>query len=375
MSKKILIACYEVPGHGGASTSSYNLFRMLQHDGLQVHYMNIIRPEHQPYYKYVFGDDYGNPAKLDNVYNCILDDKKSYGKADANITELVGSLDPEIIIGVHYLAVFLIKEAFDKIPLIYYASGCMQMQELLRQHKESSFLSFFNNIEKENNAHINSPEILNYQEKVAVEKADLILTHSEMVRSLYNYFYPFNGKIYDDAIWKFEWIYNDAHEHKHLAKPFNEREIEVLFVSTDWNRVEKNKSMLLDILSNLENYNVSVVGEIEKSYGHVNYANIVSDRNKLFKIMGNSKSVISVSSYDPAPGILYEASAMGCNIVASKNCGNWQICNEQLLVDDYTKQGFLDNINLCTKRKLKDNKDFFIRSESYKKLFDILDLF
>ena len=30
---------------------------------------------------------------------------------------------------------------------------------------------------------------------------------------------------------------------------------------------------------------------------------------------------------DAAPGILFEGAVMGCNLVASKNCGNWEVCH------------------------------------------------
>ena len=34
--RKLLLACYEVPGFGGASTSAYDLCRMLREDGFDV---------------------------------------------------------------------------------------------------------------------------------------------------------------------------------------------------------------------------------------------------------------------------------------------------------------------------------------------------
>jgi len=371
MSKRILTTCYEIPGHGGASTSSYNLFRMMQNDGLNVHYMNIIRPDHEVYYKYIFGDKFGNPRELENVHNCVLDSKDLSGKAHKNIVKLINKIQPEIILGVHYIAPLLIKETFPEIPLIYYASGCMQMQELLRKRKISNFLSFYEAIKESNNV----PEIVNNYEKIVIEKSILILTHSEIIKTLYKYFYNSHvSKIYDDVIWKFEWIYNDGMSYSNLAKPFEERDIDILFISTDWNRIEKNKALLLELLGKLENYNVTIIGEIEKNYSYVSYRNIISDRKELFNTLGNSKCLVSVSSYDPAPGILYEASAMECNIVASKNCGNWQICNYDLLVNNYNAFEFLEKIKLSLTKKYNDNKDYFIKTDSYRNLNDILEV-
>jgi len=51
----------------------------------------------------------------------------------------------------------------------------------------------------------------------------------------------------------------------------------------------------------------------------------------VFRLMGNAKTIVSTSRYDAAPGILFEGSVMGCNLVASRNCGNWKICHTELL--------------------------------------------
>ena len=56
----------------------------------------------------------------------------------------------------------------------------------------------------------------------------------------------------------------------------------------------------------------------------------------MFDLMGRTKTVVSPSTFDVAPGILYEASALGCNVVASPNCGNAAICHEALIAADAT---------------------------------------
>ena len=39
------------------------------------------------------------------------------------------------------------------------------------------------------------------------------------------------------------------------------------------------------------------------------------------------------SGLDAAPGLLFEAAAMGCNVVASRNCGNFEVCPEAFVCD------------------------------------------
>ena len=63
---------------------------------------------------------------------------------------------------------------------------------------------------------------------------------------------------------------------------------------------------------------------------------------------------------------------MGCNIVASKNCGNWELCNEQLLVSDYTADAFADAIRRASTSKFEDNLDQFLEPSSYKALKSVL---
>ena len=58
MRKRVLIGCYEIPGYGGVSTASYQLFEYLQRDGLEVCYLNIIDGGDEEYYTYMFSENY-----------------------------------------------------------------------------------------------------------------------------------------------------------------------------------------------------------------------------------------------------------------------------------------------------------------------------
>jgi glycosyltransferase involved in cell wall biosynthesis len=102
---------------------------------------------------------------------------------------------------------------------------------------------------------------------------------------------------------------------------------------------------------------------------------LVTRRDELFALLGGSKTIVCPSLFDAAPGILFEASAMGCNIITSKNCGNWHICNEKLLVDPFNLNGFLEKISLSLSRKYEDNIDYFMRNKSYKNLIDTSSVF
>jgi hypothetical protein len=64
---------------------------------------------------------------------------------------------------------------------------------------------------------------------------------------------------------------------------------------------------------------------------------------------------------------------MGCNVVASPNCGNWQLCNEQLLADRCSADAFLDKIKLALVDSYKDNQERF--RGGYDDLLGILSAF
>jgi len=85
--------------------------------------------------------------------------------------------------------------------------------------------------------------------------------------------------------------------------------------------------------------------------------------------------VVSPSSFDAAPGILFEASAMGCNVVASKNCGNWMLCNTALLVNRYDAKSFVSKIELSLSQKYPDNFDYFAALQSYQNLVETILVF
>ena len=71
-ARNVLIACFEVPGWGGASTAAYSLFERLQSDGMAVSMVNIIAEHDEAYFQYRFGEEIGNPRRLGDVYNCRL---------------------------------------------------------------------------------------------------------------------------------------------------------------------------------------------------------------------------------------------------------------------------------------------------------------
>lgn len=367
------MGCFSVPGSGGANTSGYKLFEMMQNDGHDVHYVNIISEEHADYFKYVFGVNFGNPKRLPNVHNCIL--TRSLFHPDSNhagLSELVYNLSPDVLIGIDFIAALLMKSSAKKKELIFLTAGCNQAMDYIGGRKTKDLISFTKFISRQKKR----PKRKHQHEFEAVRSADLIINHSDLNQSLYHYFFPeAEGKIHPQVLWKAEWIYQDALEHKMLSKPFSERDIDVIFVANRWNRPEKNYDLVKQIIKRCCSLEIHIVGEVNKKLADANYHGLIADKQELYALLGRSKMIVCPSTIDAAPGILFEASAMGCNIVASKNCGNWQICHDHLLVDPFNLSNFITKISLGQTKKFDDNIDFFLKKCSYENLVEIISVF
>jgi glycosyltransferase involved in cell wall biosynthesis len=87
-----------------------------------------------------------------------------------------------------------------------------------------------------------------------------------------------------------------------------------------------------------------VVGEVPRRAPGLTYHGMLTDRRRVFELMGRARAVASPSVFDAAPGILFEAATLGCNVVASMNCGNWELCDESLLAHPFTPRVFADRL-------------------------------
>ncbi len=370
MNKRILLGCYEIPGFGGANTSTYELFEKLQNDGFDVFYLNLIDAVDLDYFKYVFGADFGNPKCLRNVYNCILN--RSFSRTDSELAKLIGEVKPNIMVGDGYIAALLLKKAEPGINMIFTTTGCMSVQQLIGRKVIRNATEFTELMNRETGNAL----FLNHQEKEAVKASDLVITHSDMIKSFYEHIYAsYTGKIYPDVIWRAQWIRQSALDFIHLCKPFAEREIDLLFVSSSWNRPEKNYELVRNVVPRLKGLNIQIVGDTDCEIPDAVHHGIIAERKHLFGLMGNSKSIASPSVFDSAPGILFEGATLGCNLIASKNCGNWQLCNDNLLVASCDESEFIEKIILASTRKFEANMEFFLHKNCYEKLLETIVAF
>jgi len=369
MQRRILIGCYEVPGYGGASTAAYGLVDVLRASGVAVAFVNLVDEQDADFFRLVFGPGYGNPRGREGVRNCELQGRL-YGP-HPELSLLIGELAPDVMIGVGFIAALLLKRAAPQRRTVFLTSGCQQGKDALIHGRATDYLAIRRDIERG----IRRPRITSREEREAVEIADLIVVHSDMTRRLCEYYYPHDtGKILRDALWFARWIHAEALAHADLARPFAERDIDVLFVASSWSRTEKNYGFVRRIAAGLPGLRIHVAGEAELEVPGAVHHGLVAGREALFALMGRARTVVCPSSYDTAPGILFEASALGCNIVASENCGNAMICDERLLARRFRAEEFVERIRVSLTRKYDDHMDLFLDERPYRNFLETLDV-
>ena len=368
MKRRVLLASYEVPGLGGASTSTYALYQKMRRDGLDAHLVNLVDGFDVPYVQYVLGADYGNPKWLPSVQNCVLTEPRH--RRHEALARLVDDVSPDVILARGDIAAALLKLAAPSARVIYAAAGCQQVGIQMAQGWVDSALAILDGRPRTARA----PALISGRESEAVASADLILAGSDLLKALLDHFLPYwhACKLFPDAIWSAEWIHEAAAAEGVVAAPFPERSIDLLFVASSWSRVEKNLPMVRRTAARLPGLRIAIVGECDRPVPGATSYGFVADTGRVLALMADSKVLVCPSAFDASPGILFEASSMGCNVVASRNCGNWMLCHEELLVDPFTEDGFVEAARRALRRKYPDNMSRFLERGSYARLLDVL---
>ncbi len=354
MGPRTLLACYEVPGWGGAATRSYLLFERLQRDGWEVAYLNLVRRSQEPFLRALFGREFGNPRALSHVHTHVL--TESTWRQRRALAKLVRDLTPQSMITFGVIATNLLRAAAPELPLAFMTVGAPRVEHLIASGAVKDFLEF----EASATAGRDFPLPGVDREREALEASDYVIVHSPLVRFVFDHCFPEHRRAaYPGTISLADLTYAAAEEWASLRRPFAERDIDVLFVASSWRRPVKNYGLAQAIVAGCEGLRVHVVGAFEEPCPAATHHGVTASRAELFALFGRAKTVVSPSLVDGAPGILFEASAMGCNVVASRNCGNWRLCHDELLVPRCEASPFVDRIQRAVTRPFPDGRDLF----------------
>lgn len=343
------------------------MLQVLREAGVDAHYLSLVDEEDAEYYRFMFGERFANPRALSNVAACCLEGRLNGPHPE--LTRAIEDVAPAVMLGIGSIAARLMKQACPGRRLVFLTTGCQQMKTLIERGEVEDFIAQREVLVRSRGR----PPIYPSEEREAVLSADLIITHAEVVRFLYRSFFPSQaGKIWPDVISFGEWILGEASAYDHLGRPFLERDIDVLFVASSWTRPEKNFRLVRRIASGLRRTRIHLVGDVESACPGAVHHGFVADRTALFGLLGRAKTVVCPSAFDAAPGVLFEASAMGCNVVASPNCGNSRLCHEELLAARGDAREFIRAIRASLAKKYDDHADAFLGTASTRRLIDVL---
>ena len=362
-----MLCCYEPPGFGGASSQSYDLLLKMRRGGIEASLVNLIDEQDRAFFEYTFGSLLGNPDGADGVYNAPM--TGAFADPQPELGKIMERESPDVIIAVGYIATVAVKRYQSSRPIIFYAVGGSLAQLMVLDGWAADAITLARFLHRAGRP----PLVEERGERKAVEAANLIVANSPALYEQYLAFYPsWAGKIYPRVVWTAEWIAESTLRYTSLAKPFGEREIDMLFIASSWDRRVKNYGLVARLAREFPHATTHVVGDVVERIPRVNHHGFLASPASLFTLMGNTRTVVSTSLIDAAPGVLFQASTMGCNIVASKNCGNWTICNPELLADPYDAGVFTKCIARSFKAKYQDNMEEFAQSGSYQDLIETI---
>ena len=336
---KIVMGCFEVPGFGGAATLNHELFAQLQERGEDISWINLIPADRTEVFVRKFGSALGNPESRPRVHNIFLRHPPFGPQPD--LAELICREKPDVLVGCHFIAAKLFHQEGEGCPLVFITAGFRWIQEVV-PHRFRCATEALEHLRLHGPTGL--PPVPPAQDQ-AFRGANVCLVQAPVIKELYTHFYPqVETKIAPQIKWEGGPKLKRARHFENYVQEWGKRDIDLLFVASDWSRKIKNYGLALEILARFPDRHCAVVGDLPDELGPVakwtQHLGFVNSRDEIHKILGRSKVVVSPSSWDTAPGILYEATGMGCNIVCSQNCGNWEMCPESFLARDYTAEGF-----------------------------------
>ena len=125
MSRRILVACYDPPGYGGASTATYALYERLRAETSCAAYVSLVEGSLEPFLRERFGDAYGNPRALPDVHTYVL--ARRFHDPQPRLAELVRTVAADVVLAVGYIAALALKRAAPDTPVVFLTAGCDQI--------------------------------------------------------------------------------------------------------------------------------------------------------------------------------------------------------------------------------------------------------
>jgi hypothetical protein len=364
MKRRIVVVSSAAPGTGGGSTTAGAFFRWLPRAAFDAVYLGVVEERDQDWLAYTCGPAFDNPEGRDDVHAHLLRD----GPGEPALDRSVGRLKPEVVVAVGARAGSLLHGVSREYRTLLLATGFGLVDA---RPRELALGGLLESVGRGRGVGARPDR----DTRRAVEAADLILAHETGVHRLHAFFFPhWTGKLHPEVVGPAEWIRHEVSRHAALALPWEARDIDVLFAAAHWNAPAKGGALLHGILPGLAGLNVVVLGEATRELRGAHCAGLVADRRRYLGILGRARTVVCPSRFETSSTVLFEASGMGCNVVASEDCGNAALCHPELRIEKPTPREFVERIQRSLLAKLEDRHGDFLRSEANEGLLETLEV-
>lgn len=367
MKRRVLLSVYEAPGFGGSSTACYALHSKLLRDGVDSHLVLCIGRWEVPYYRWAFGEAFANPRSLDNVYLSLLEEGRD--RYEEDLDRSFRAIAPDVVLCQGHVAARSMVVVAGDVPVVFYLGGIPQttalgtyrpgeVVEAIRRHRASA----------------RKPDLIVDGEAQALVLSRLTVPCSDLVAEACRALLPdwLSRHLFSRSLTSAEWIVEEARYWAVEPLSFADRDIDLLLVASSWLRWEKNLPLVRRLVARVPDLDVHIIGHCPTPVAGATHHDLVTDRRQVLGLMARSRALVCPSLVDAAPGVLYEAAAMGCNLVASKNCGNWELCDDDLLVDPLGDEGLVAAARRATRRPYENHLDRFLHSGSFDRLKEVL---
>jgi hypothetical protein len=362
----VLCADAGVPAWSAADAWAYSLHGMLREAAFDARLVHLLTEADVWFFRHFVGDDCENQGRLDGVVRCVIDEPLV--QRQAALADLIDAFAPELLVAWGTIPARLLKRAAPQIPLVLMVDECAQLEELIECGAARDFLDFRAGVERG----VLYPRGDAGPELDALAGCDLAVSPSELARFTHDSLYSGQrGKMYARSITPAALAAREAAPFATLRRPFAQRDIDVLFIAGRWDAAARNLGLAGTIGARFPSREIHLVGECSASPA-VHTHGVVA-RPALFDLLGRAKVAVFPGLADPAPGGMFEAAAMGCNVVASANCGFWELCHEDLRIAAPSAAAFLDRIELACSRPFGAHGDQFLGDSA--ELIEILAVF
>ena len=368
--RRILIVCNGVLGTGGGSTCAHALFRAMREDGLDVRYLVVIEERDEFYFRYVCGEAFANPDQLPGVACCML--KDVFDADHPCLTAAIQEAAPDVVLAVGDLTALLATRHAPGVPVVLYVTGADEVPGR-RPVQPRPGLALATELAAKSRAPDQAATPHPCWSEEAGSASYLIVTPSEAARRVYLTSFPaFAGKIHPRPAWPAEWLAREAARFTPLRRPWRERGVDAILVANRWTRPLKNLPLARRLAAQSRGLAIVVVGEGAGGLPGARAVGLVPARPRYLELLGSAKAVVCPSLFEASATPLYEAAVMGCNVVASRDCGNVELCDEALVSAPDDADALVEKLALALRGSRPGGLEMLTRTRSYEDLIETL---